>query len=230
MKLLLVEDEEELAAIVSKGLRRSGYAIDNAYDGEEALSCYEVNEYDLVILDLNLPKIDGLEVLHKLREKNNYVKVLILSARSDIEDRVIGLDMGANDYLIKPFDFKELEARIRMLLRISFTQKSTELTCGNLKINIVSKNASLGESLLPLTKKEYEILEYLFINKDAVISSEQFIEHVWDSEADLFSNSLKYHIHSIKKKMNELGCNVEYIKNIRGQGYILMVDNNEYTE
>ena len=230
MKLLLVEDEEELAAIISKDLRKSGYAIDNAYDGEEALYLYEVNEYDLIILDLNLPKLDGLAVLHKLREKNNCVKVLILSARSDIEDRVIGLDMGANDYLIKPFDFKELEARIRMLLRIVFTQKETVLTCGDLKINIVSKNASFGESLIPLTKKEYAVLEYLIINKDTVISSEQFIEHVWDSEVDLFSNSLKYHIHSIKKKMNELGCNIEYIKNIRGQGYILKVDNNEYTE
>ncbi|GEA33482.1 DNA-binding response regulator [Clostridium beijerinckii] len=230
MKLLLVEDEEDLAAIISKGLKKSGYAIDNAYDGEEAVSMYEINEYDLIILDLNLPNLDGLEVLKVIREKDIYTKVLILSARSDIEDRVIGLDMGANDYLIKPFDYKELEARIRMLLRISFTQKSAVLKCGDLKINTVSKTAYLGQSSLLLTKKEYEILEYLFLNKDMVISAEQFIEHVWDSEADLFSNSLKYHIHSIKKKMNELGCNVEYIKNIRSQGYILMEDNNEVTE
>lgn len=230
MKLLLVEDEEDLAAIISKGLKKSGYAIDNAYDGEEAVSLYEINEYDLIILDLNLPSMDGLEVLKVIREKDIYTKVLILSARSDIEDRVIGLDMGANDYLIKPFDYKELEARIRMLLRISFTQKSTVLICGDLKIDTVSKTVYLGHSSLLLTKKEYEILEYLFLNKDMVISAEQFIEHVWDSEADLFSNSLKYHIHSIKKKMNELGCNVEYIKNIRSQGYILMEDNNEVTE
>ncbi|MBV7276819.1 response regulator transcription factor [Clostridium sp. PL3] len=230
MKLLLVEDEEELSAIISKGLKKSGYAIDNAYDGEEALYLYEINEYDLIILDLNLPKLDGLEVLKVIREKDMSSKVLILSARNDIDDRVIGLDMGANDYLIKPFDYKELEARIRMLLRMSFTQKSTVLICGDLKINTVSKTAYIGQSSLPLTKKEYEILEYLFFNKDMVIRTEQFIEHVWDSEADLFSNSLKYHIHSIKKKMNELGCNVEYIKNIRAQGYILMEDSNEVIE
>lgn len=230
MKLLLVEDEEELAAIISKGLRKSGYAVDNAYDGEEALYFYEVNEYDLIILDLNLPKLDGLEVLNKMRKRDSSIKVIILSARSDIEDRVIGLDMGANDYLIKPFDFKELEARIRMLLRISFTQNSAVPTCGMLEINTVSKVASIGKGQLQLTKKEYAILEYLLLHKDTVISFEQLIEHVWESEADLFSNSLKYHIHSIKKKMNEMGCYAEYIKNIRGHGYILAEDDNEHTK
>lgn len=230
MKLLLVEDEEELSNIISKGLRKSGYAIDNAYDGEEALYLYEVNEYDLIILDLNLPKLDGLEVLKEIRKKDSCAKVLILSARSDIEDKVIGLDMGANDYIIKPFDFKELEARIRMLLRISFTQKPTVLTCDDLKINTVSKTAYLCGSMLSLTKKEYAILEYFFFHKGTLITSEQLIEHVWNSEADLFSNSLKYHIHSIKKKMNELKVNVDYIKNIRGQGYILMEDSNEDSE
>ncbi|ASA23731.1 response regulator transcription factor [Paenibacillus donghaensis] len=230
MKLLLVEDEEELSAIISKGLRKSGYAIDHAYDGEEALYLYTVNEYDLIILDLNLPKLDGLEVLNTIRSKDNFVKVLILSARSDVEDRVTGLDLGANDYLIKPFDYKELEARIRMLLRMSFTQKSTVLACGELKLDTVSKTASYQKSLLSLTKKEFAILEYLFLHQDTVISSEQLIEHVWDSEADLFSNALKYHIHSLKKKINESGCQVEYIKNIRGQGYILTEDNHGAAE
>jgi len=230
MKLLLVEDEEELSAIISKGLRKSGYAIDKAYDGEEALYLYEVNEYDLIILDLNLPKLNGLEVLTKIRKKDSCVKILVLSARSDIEDRVIGLDLGANDYLIKPFDFKELEARIRMLLRISFTQKSPVLKCGALTMNTVSKTVSYHESLLALTKKEYAVLEYLFLHQETVVSSEQLIEHVWDSEADLFSNSLKYHIYSIKKKVKELGYNNDYITNIRGQGYILMEGSHEFAE
>ncbi|GGF92784.1 DNA-binding response regulator [Paenibacillus albidus] len=224
MKLLLVEDEEELAAIIAKGLRKSGYAIDQAYDGEQAMYLYEVNEYDLIILDVNLPKLDGFEILNTIRDKDSSVKVLMLTARSDVEDRVTGLDSGANDYMIKPFDFKELEARIRMLLRISFSQTKAVLACGDLTLNTLSKTAYCGESLLPLTKKEFAVLEYLFLHKDAVVSSEQLIEHVWDSEADLFSNALKYHIHSIKKKINESGHNAEYIKNIRGQGYMLLED------
>ncbi|MGN7762447.1 response regulator transcription factor [Paenibacillus sp. 22594] len=230
MKLLLVEDEEELASIIAKGLRKSGYAIDHAYDGEEALYLYEVNEYDLIILDVNLPKFDGLEVLNRIRNQDSFVKVLILSARSDVDDRVTGLDSGANDYLVKPFDFKELEARIRMLLRRSFIQTATVLACGDLTLHTVSKTVYYHESLLPLTKKEYAVLEYLFHNKNTVVSSEQIIEHVWDSEVDLFSNSLKYHIHSIKKKMYDSGYDVEYIKNIRGQGYILMEDDHGTAE
>lgn len=228
MKLLLVEDEKELSDILLKGLRKCGYAVDAAYDGEEALSCYEVNEYDLLILDLNLPGLDGLEVLKEIRTGDTETKVLILSARSQIEDRVLGLDMGANDYLVKPFDFMELEARIRTLLRVSFTQRPSVLTCGALKLDTLSKifssnseKSKKSEIVFNFTKKEYAILEYLMLHKNCVISSEQLIEHVWDSEADLFSNSLKYHIHAIKKKLGgDSGC-AGLLQNIRGQGYVL---------
>lgn len=123
MKLLLVEDEITLSIIISKGLKKSGYAVDTAFDGEEALDLFEINIYDLIILDLNLPKIDGMEVLRQVRSTCDDTKILILSARSEIHDKIIGLDKGANDYLVKPFDFQELEARIRNLLRRSFTQK-----------------------------------------------------------------------------------------------------------
>lgn len=238
MKLLLVEDEKELSDILLKGLRKCGYAVDAAYDGEEALSCYEVNEYDLLILDLNLPGLDGLEVLKGIRAGDTETKVLILSARSQIEDRVLGLDMGANDYLVKPFDFTELEARIRTLLRVSFTQRPSVLTCGTLKLDTLSRTCfehlentenSKKEKVFSLTKKEYAILEYLMLHKNCVISSEQLIEHVWDSEADLFSNSLKYHIHAIKKKLGQGFSCAGLLQNIRGQGYVLTEENHEIT-
>lgn len=226
MKLLLVEDEEELSAIVAKGLRKRGYAVDTAYDGEEALACYEINEYDLIILDLNLPKLDGLEVLQEIRAHDTAMKVLILSARSRIEDRVRGLDCGANDYLIKPFDFMELEARVRTLLRVSFLQTPSVLSCGSLELDTRTKTVTAGGTLISFTKKEYAILEYLFLHKSCVISAEQLIEHVWDSETDLFSNSLKYHIHAIKKKLGDGSACAALLRNIRGQGYILTEDNN----
>lgn len=221
MKLLLVEDEEDLSALLVKGLRKKGYAVDPVFDGEEALFAYEINEYDLIILDLNLPKMDGLEVLKQVRSQDSLTKILILSARSKIEERVCGLDSGANDYLIKPFDFLELEARVRTLLRMHYTQHPTVLACGQLKIDTASRQAALQNKPLALTKKEYALLEYLALHQGQVISAETLIEHVWDSEVDLFSNSLKFHIHSLKKKLELADASHEYIQNLRGQGYVL---------
>ncbi|GAA0852559.1 response regulator transcription factor [Paenibacillus glucanolyticus] len=221
MKLLLVEDETALRNIIAKGLRRCNYSVDLAADGEEALEFYEVYDYDLIVLDLNLPKIDGIEVLRRVRSNNNEIKILILSARTEIEDIIKGLDDGANDYLVKPFDFNELEARIRSLLRRSFIQNDVVLTLGDMKVNTAQKFAAIYDIKFDLTKKEYSILEYLMFNKNKVISPEQLIEHVWDSEVDSFSNSLKYHIYSLKKKIRAVSPNDEFIKNIRGQGYII---------
>ncbi|MGQ3477853.1 response regulator transcription factor [Paenibacillus sp. TY11] len=221
MKLLLVEDETTLRTIIAKGLKRCNYSVDLAADGEKALELYEVYEYDMIVLDLNLPKIDGIEVLRQIRSKDNEIKILILSARTEIEDRIKGLDNGANDYLVKPFDFNELEARIRSLLRRSFIQNDVILTLGDIKVDTSQKFAAIHDTKLDLTKKEYSVLEYLMFNKNKVISTEQLIEHVWDSEVDLFSNSLKYHIHSLKKKIRSATANDDLIKNIRGQGYII---------
>ncbi len=216
MKLLLIEDEEDLSAIIAKGLRKTGYAVDCAYDGEEGLYMYCVNEYDLIILDLNIPVIDGIDVLKQIRAKDNRTKILILSARGQLEERVEGLNLGANDYMVKPFDFPELVARINALLRIDFIQSPAVLSCGAVKMDTLKREVFVSQKNIALTKKEYSILEYLLRHKGEVISAETLIEHVWDSEADMFSNSLKYHISMLKKKLG-----IDCIKNIRGQGYVL---------
>ncbi|MEG0737382.1 MAG: response regulator transcription factor [Longicatena sp.] len=194
--------------------------MDTVFDGEEALEFMEINEYDLVVLDLNLPKVDGMEVLRRIRSKNIDVKILILSARSSIEDKITGLDIGANDYLVKPFDFQELDARIRNLLRRFFTQENSVITCAYIKLDSAKKTVHVKGSLILLTKKEFSILEYLILHRNEVISAEELIEHTWDSEVDLFSNSLKFHLHSLRKKIKEI-LDEEVIKTIRGHGYII---------
>lgn len=220
MKLLLVEDEISLSRILAKGLRKLGYAVDVAEDGEAALACWQQNVYDLIVLDLNLPKINGFEVLRRIRTQDAAVRVLILSARSEIDDRVTGLDTGANDYLTKPFDFRELEARIRGLLRRRFTQENVCLRLGCLQIDTALKQALWKKQPLALTKKEYGILEYLMLTGKTV-SAEELIEHVWDSQADLFSNTLKFHISQLRKKLEETTADEIAIVTLRGQGYRL---------
>lgn len=218
MKILVVEDEELLAKGIAKGLRKSGYAVDCAYDGEEALEMWELNSYDLMILDLNLPKKDGMEVLAEIRRKDKEFRVLILSARNSLEDKIKGLDAGSNDYLTKPFEFAELEARIRSLLRREFRQKDVLFKCSELELDSAAKAVFFKRQEINLTKKEYALLEYLMIHKGRTISAEEFMEHVWDSDVDLFSNTFKYHIHSLKKKLEAAGVE-GYITTLRGQGY-----------
>ncbi len=223
MKLLLVEDEEMLSAIIAKGLRKAGYAVDTVFDGEEALEYYEINRYDIIILDLNIPKIDGLDVLRAIRKKDSDTKILILSARTKVDERIHGLDEGANDYLIKPFDFGELEARIRNLLRRNFSGLPSTITFGIFTIDTNAKKVIYDGEALKLTRKEYSILEYLVLNKNKVISAEEFVEHIWSSEFAPFSNTIRYHIHSLKKKLSDCSRQ-EVIKTIRGQGYIIEED------
>lgn len=223
MRILLVEDEEILSAAVAKGLKQDGYAIDVAYDGEEALYQYEVNDYDLIVLDLNIPIIDGIDVLKKIRSQNQTIKILILSARTSIGERILGLDEGANDYLTKPFDFGELEARIRNLLRREFIQIPNILKSGKLSMDTNAKRVCWENNPLALSPKEYGILEYMLQNKNQIISAERLIEHVWNNEFDPFSNTLRYHMHTLKRK---LGCysTDEMIKTVRGQGYLIEED------
>ncbi len=217
MKILLVEDEKTLSSIISKGLKKLSYAVDSAFNGQEALDLFNVNDYDLIILDINIPKIDGFEVLKIIREFDNQIKIIILSAKNMVQDKVLGLDLGANDYLEKPFDFLELEARIRNLLRWQFIKSENIIHIGNLKINTIKKQVYVNNVEINLTNKEYGILEYLALNKDRFVLSEEIIEHVWESDFDLFSNTFKFHIHSLKKKLNQEGI----IKNVRGKGYII---------
>lgn len=220
MRILLVEDEKKLSNSIVKGLTNAGYAVDAAYDGEEGLYEYEVNEYDLIILDLNLPKKDGIDVLREIREKDNEMKFLILSARTKIDDRILGLDEGANDYLIKPFDFGELKARIRNLLRRDFVQKPQDLTLNGLTVDTKAKRVLYHTQEIALTRKEYGILEYLMLHKNQIISAETLTEHVWNNEFDPFSNSFRYHIHSLKKKISA-ASGLDFIKTVWGQGYII---------
>ncbi len=219
MKLLLVEDERLLSKNIAKGLRILGYAVDCAYDGEEALALYDLNEYDLMILDLNLPRIEGMEVLRQIRKKDETFRILILSARNTVEDKISGLDSGSNDYLTKPFDFKELEARIRGLLRREFTTRSTELCCGVLHLDTSMRKVwHENGRIISLSPKEYGLLEYLMAHAQQLVSAEELIEHVWDKEADPFSNAFRFHIHSLRKKLEEAGA-ADYIVTQRGQGY-----------
>lgn len=201
MKLLLVEDEELLSSSIARGLRKRGYALDCAYDGKEALELYEINQYDLIILDLNLPEIDGLEVLKQIRQKDASVRILILSARSSVSDRIDGLDNGSNDYMTKPFDFAEFEARMRALLRQEVKMKETVLSRGGLQVNTALKQVFWDNRPVELTKKEYALLEYLMFYPDKVISPEELFEHVWGNEADPFSNALHFHISTLRKKL-----------------------------
>ena len=221
MKLLVIEDETMLRKAIAKGLRKLGYAVDEAADGDKTIECFEQNSYDLILLDLNLPKIDGIEVLKQIRAQDREVKIIIVSARTSIEERILGLDLGANDYVIKPFDFRELEARIRGLLRRQFVQKDEILVYKDIKMDMNQKSVYFQDKKVELTKKEYGILEYLLLHQNKVVSSEELIEHVWDSEVDLFSNSFKFHMSSLRKKLNVTGQEKDWIKNVRGQGYIL---------
>jgi DNA-binding response OmpR family regulator len=221
MKVLVVEDDMSLQKSICAGLKKFGYAVDRASDGEEALTQYEINEYDAVILDLNLPKIDGIEVLRKIRETDQQVKVLILSVRAKIDDKVTGLDTGANDYMAKPFRFRELETRLRALLRRQFIQVDRMLKHGNIELDTALRLTYVDGQEVSLTKKEYGILEYLFLHKDEMCSAEDMIEHIWDSEPDLFTDTFKVHVNSLKKKLADFLSDKEVIKNTRGVGYYL---------
>ncbi len=220
MRLLVIEDEEDLVYALAKGLRKEGYAVDTATDGQEGWSLAQINSYDLVILDLNLPELDGLQILRYLRQKSSDVKVLILTARTEIDDRVKGLDLGADDYLIKPFHFKELKARIRALLRRKFISQESVLYCGPLKIDTVKHEVWCNDTLLKLTRKEFAILKYLVFHAGNVVSQEELVEHIWDETVNPFTNVVRVHINSLRRKLKESVHNSDFfIETISGVGY-----------
>lgn len=225
MRILIVEDEKDLREAIAEGLRIDGYVVDTCDNGEEAYYLLYVEAYDLVVLDLNLPQMDGLEVLKKIRDEKPELKVLILSARNSVDDKVIGLDLGANDYLVKPFDFAELEARIRGLLRRKFIQESSLLYLGTIKVDLLKRVAYINEEMISLTKKEFSLTEYFLLNKDRVVSAEELIEHLWDSNADSFSGAIRVHISSLRKKLKAI-LGYEPIKTKIGEGYILHATGN----
>ena len=214
MKLLIVEDEESLNKGLVKGLRKLGYTTDSAFDGEEGVDLYFENNYDLVILDLNLPKLDGMEVLKVIREDNAELPVLILSARGEIQNKIQGLDEGANDYLTKPFDFDELTARVRALLRRNFQTSGKRIEIDDVVLDTTTKTFMVGGQPVTLRQKEYGIMEYLMLRQGKKVSVQQLIESVWDSESEEVEESLYVHISTLRRKLPE-----GFIKNVRGQGY-----------
>ncbi|MCX7609798.1 MAG: response regulator transcription factor [Anaerolineales bacterium] len=223
MRILIVEDELDLANALARGLRQQGYAVDIAVNGEEGWELGEINEYDLVILDLNLPKLDGLEVCKRLRSNKPKTLVLMLTARSRLEDRIVGLDLGADDYLVKPFHFDELTARIRALLRRDLRVREPVLRAGDLSLDPASRTAWKGKRRLELTTKEFAILEYLLRHPGEVVSQEELIEHIWNEDVNLFTASVRVHIHSLRRKLGDNANCPRYIETVSGAGYRLIL-------
>ena len=201
----------------------NGYETDTCFNGNEGLELCMTETYDLILLDLNLPGIDGLEILRQFRAYNSTTPVLILSARGQIQDKVDGLDLGANDYLTKPFHFDELEARIRSLTRRRFIQENVCLKCGQITFDTRTRKASIAGEHLSLTRKESALLEYFLLHQGRIISQEEMIEHLWDGNVNSFSNSIRVHISSLRKKLRA-ALGFDPIQNKIGQGYILMED------
>ena len=220
MRLLVVEDEHSLREDIARKLRLSGYEVDACADGEAALEALAAERYDLVLLDLNLPKVDGMQVLRTLRRQDLETCVLILSARSEIADKVEGLDAGANDYLTKPFHLEELEARIRSLTRRRFTQNNVVLNCGKVAFDTKARVAVADGQELSLTRKEIGILEYLLLNQGRPVSQEELLDHVWDNSVDNFSNSIRVHISALRKKLRA-ALGYDPIRNRIGEGYVM---------
>ena len=223
MKILLAEDEVDLNNVVTRYLKKNGYSVDSVLDGEEALDYLEYSEYDLVILDIMMPKVDGFEVIKKLRDKGNHTSVLMLTARDSADDKVKGLDLGADDYIVKPFDFNELLARIRAVVRRKYGNSSNKLVIGDLILDTSEKSVTRAGKQIELTGKEYEVLEYLMQSKNRILSRDQIKEHVWDFDYEGDSNIIDVLIKNIRKKINiEDGKQIIYTK--RGLGYVIKED------
>jgi len=220
VRILLVEDESRVAGFVAKGLRENAYAVDIATDGEQGLYLASVNEYDLVILDVMLPRKDGHAVCRELRGAGFRAPILMLTALDAVDDRVEGLDSGADDYLPKPFDFKELLARLRALLRRSRDVRPAALRVEDLTLNTASHAVTRGDKPIGLTAKEYALLEFLVLNHGRVVGRERIAEHVWDENFDAFSNVIDVYIKRLRAKL-EAGTGRRLIHTRRGEGYIL---------
>ena len=220
MHLLVIEDERVLCETIVRSLRRLAYSVDHCYDGDQALELLGTERYDLVLLDLNLPGKDGMTVLRTFRQRDRKTPVLILSARSEVKDKVEGLDAGANDYLSKPFHLAELEARIRSLTLRQFTQQDVLLTFKALSFDTRSRTATVNGQTLALTRKETGILEYLMVHQGRPGSQEELMEHVWDNSVDSFSNSIRVHISALRKKLRA-ALGYDPIRNRIGEGYLM---------
>ena len=219
MKLLFAEDERSLSRAITHILEKNCYSVDAVYDGQAALEYLENGDYDGVILDIMMPKVDGITVLRQLRSKGNHVPVLMLTAKAEIDDKVLGLDTGANDYLTKPFDTKELLARIRAMTRGNRAVDAT-LNYGNITLNRTNFELSSPTGSFRLANKEYQMMELLMANARGLISSDQFLEKIWGLDSDVESSVVWVYISYLRKKLTALNANVS-IRAVRNAGYVL---------
>ncbi|MDP8266812.1 MAG: response regulator transcription factor [Candidatus Aceula meridiana] len=220
MRVLLIEDEKKVASFIRRGLKEKGFAVDVVHDGEKGLFSAEINPYDLIILDIMLPGKDGIFICRQLRKKNIVTPILMLTARDDVEDKVSGLDSGADDYLTKPFEFAEFLARVRALTRRKGSPKITTLRVANLKLDQVTHKVTRAGKEIDLTATEYSLLEYLMLNANQVVTRTMISEHVWSEDFDSFSNVINVYVNYVRKKV-DAGFSEPLIHSIRGTGYIL---------
>lgn len=220
MRILLVEDEKKLSAVIKRGLKEVHYAVDHADNGDEALFLAETNPYDLIILDIMLPGKDGIYICRHLRKNKNDTPILMLTARDNVDDKISGLDSGADDYLTKPFSFPEFLAHVRALLRRKNTEKSTRLKVADLDLDQVTRKVYRGSKEIVLTPTEYSLLEYFMLNVGQVLTRTMIYEHVWSNDFDGFSNVINIYVNYLKKKIDH-GHEKQLFHSLRGVGYIL---------
>ena len=223
MRLLVVEDEKKVASFIKQGLEEEGYAVDVAPDGEKGLEMALDRVHDLIILDISLPKIDGLQVLKKLRQQRVSIPVLLLTVRAAIEDKVLGLDAGADDYLTKPFAFEELVARVRALMRRRAEAEPALLRVADLILDPARRVVSRGGEKIEMTAKEFALLEYLMRNPGRVLTRTQIIEHVWNYDFDTMTNIIDVYVNYLRKKIDS-GRDTKLIHTVRGVGYVLKAE------
>ncbi len=224
MRILIAEDEEDLNDIITQKLSSDGYSVDSCHDGAEAIDILSYTDYDAIILDIMMPKADGFEVLKKLRSSGKKTPVLFLTARDAVTDRVKGLDLGANDYLVKPFSFEELTARIRVMTRTSFGSAENVLRVADLSLDCSSQKVQRANREIALSAKEYALLEYLMHNKGTVLSREKIENHIWNFDYEGGTNVVDVYISYLRKKID--GDNpVKLIHTVRGRGYVLREEN-----
>lgn len=227
MRVLIIEDEKDFATALATGLRREGYAVDVANDGASGWEMADVNPYDLLLLDLNLPELDGLQICQRLRESQPKLLIFMLTARSQPSQKIAGLDLGADDYLVKPFHFGELLARMRALLRRDMRVRDPLLTFQNLKLDPASQTVWRDNQKLELTNKEFGILEYMMRHSREVVTQEQLIEHVWDINVNPFTTTVRVHINSLRNKLSLSASKSDtlttdaFIETVVGKGYRL---------
>jgi len=220
MRLLVVEDEADVARFLRRGLMEEAYAVDVVEDGETALEVAALNPYDAIVLDLMIPGPNGMEVCRRLRESGSHVPILILTARDSVDEKVAGLDAGADDYLSKPFEFGELLARLRALLRRGSVTTSPVVTAGALELDTRSHRVAIDGRALTLTTKEYAVLEFLARNAGRIVTREEISEHVWGQDFDPFSNLIEVYINRLRRNIEKV-TETRYIQTVRGSGYML---------